>query len=88
VGITATDECRVDQKGRVTIPRSIRESLGIEPGEEVTVSVDDGTVVIRPQVSREEFAETMAGVVSDETRDDDAEPTDPRTLKEDWTSDL
>lgn len=81
----AADERRVDEKGRVTIPRSIRDSLGIEAGSDVTTSVDGGTVVIRPQISREEFAETMAGVVSAETRAADAEPTDPRTLKADWT---
>lgn len=84
----AANERRVDEKGRVTIPRSIRESLGIEPGEEVTITVADDRVVIRPQVSRKEFAETMAGVVSDETRAADAEPTDPRSLTSDWTNDL
>lgn len=84
----ATDQRRVDEKGRVTIPQSVRESLGIEPGEEVTISVDDGSVVIRPRVSREEFVETMTGVVSNKTRAEGAEPADPRDLKGDWTSDL
>ncbi|WP_123536114.1 AbrB/MazE/SpoVT family DNA-binding domain-containing protein [Halosimplex salinum] len=84
----AAEERRVDEKGRVTIPQSVRESLGIEPGEEVTVSVDDGSVVIRPRVTREEFVETMTGVITEETRADDAEAIDPRDLKEDWTSDL
>lgn len=83
----ATDERRVDEKGRVTIPQSIRESLDIEPGEEVTVSLEDGRVVIRPRVSREEFVETMAGVVNERSRAADAEPRDPTTMKDDWTSD-
>jgi AbrB family looped-hinge helix DNA binding protein len=87
-GIVATDSRRIDEKGRVTIPQSIRESLGIEPGEEVTVSTEEGRVVIRPRVSREEFVETMAGVINEETRADGAKPRDPTTLKDDWTSDL
>jgi AbrB family looped-hinge helix DNA binding protein len=84
----AADGRRVDEKGRVTIPQSIRESLGIEPGEEVTFALDDGTVVIRPRVSREEFVETMAGVVNDRTRKEGAAATDPEEMKADWTSDL
>ncbi len=79
---------RVDGKGRVTLPRSVRESLGIEAGEEVTVELDDGQVVIRPQVSREAFVEAMVGCIDEETRDSSANPTDPRELKADWTSDL
>lgn len=84
----AADERQVDEKGRVTIPRRMRESLGIEPGEAVTVTLDDGRVVIRPQVSREEFVDTMAGVVGAEARAGDAEPSDPRAMKADWTSDV
>jgi AbrB family looped-hinge helix DNA binding protein len=81
-------ERRVDEKGRVTLPQSIRESLGIEAGEAVTVELDDGRVVIRPRVSREAFVEEMAGCIDAESRADSAEPTDPRELKVDWTSDL
>lgn len=88
VGTMATEERRVDEKGRVTIPRSIRETLGIEPGEEVALTLEEGSVVIRPQVSREAFVETMVGCVDDGTRAADAEPADPRELAADWTSDL
>lgn len=79
---------RVDSKGRVTIPDSIRRSLDIEPGEEVDVALEEGKVVIRPNVSRDEFIESMEGCITEETQADDVEPMDPRKLKEDWTSDL
>lgn len=79
---------RLDSKGRVTIPQSIRESLNLDPGEEVTVELDDGRVVVQPRVSRDQFIETMAGCVNTETRDRDAEPSDPLELKADWTEDL
>jgi AbrB family looped-hinge helix DNA binding protein len=84
----ASEHRRVDEKGRVTLPQSIRESLGIEAGEEVTVELDDGEVVIRPQVTREAFVEQMAGCIDGNTRAESVEPTDPRELKADWTSDL
>lgn len=79
---------RLDSKGRVTIPQSIRESLNLEPGEEVTVELVDGRVVVQPRVSREEFIDTMAGCVNADTRADEAEPADPLELKADWTKDL
>lgn len=79
---------RIDAKGRVTIPRSIRTSLNLEPGEEVGVALEDGRVVIRPRVTRDAFVEAMEGYIDADTRAEDAEPSEPRKLKADWTSDL
>ena len=59
----ATEERRVDEKGRVTIPRRVRESLGIDPGSEVTIEAIEGEIVVRPKVSRDDFVATMTGVV-------------------------
>lgn len=89
VGIMgASEKRRVDEKGRVTIPQAIRESLHIDPGEEVEVELADGRIVIRPRISREEFADELRGSITDETRAEDAEPMDPLETKADWTSDL
>lgn len=79
---------RVDDKGRVTIPREIRERLGLDPGEEVTVAISDGEVVIRPKVSRDAAIAALRGCVNDSTRRSDADPSDPVDLKDDWTADL
>lgn len=80
----ATDHDRViDDKGRVTIPKELRERLGLEPGERVRLDVEDGRLVVRLQVSREEFVETMEGCIDEETLREDAEeiePTDPLGL--------
>lgn len=86
----ATDDetRRIDAKGRVTIPQPIRESLDLDPGEEVTVELVDGRIVVRPRVSREAFIDHMEGCLNAATRADDAEPTDPLELKADWTEDL
>lgn len=39
---------RVGPKGQVVLPKAIRERLGIEPGDEVTVDERGNDVVIRP----------------------------------------
>ena len=84
----SADEQRVDEKGRVRIPESIRDRVGIEAGARVRIVVEDGELVIRPEVSREEFVETMAGVIDAENRKSDAPSVDPDDLKRDWTSDI
>lgn len=40
---------RVTTKGQVTIPKSIREELGIEPGDEVAFEETDAGYIIRKQ---------------------------------------
>ena len=39
---------RVGPKGQVVIPKSLRDELGIEPGDEVTFWRDGDHVVVRP----------------------------------------
>ncbi|ARS89621.1 AbrB/MazE/SpoVT family DNA-binding domain-containing protein [Natrarchaeobaculum aegyptiacum] len=87
---TDTDERRIDPKGRVTIPKTIRRRLALEAGEHVEVAIEEGAVVIRPtsQVSRSEFVETMEGCITAETRRQPAGSLAPDELKADWTSDL
>lgn len=83
-----SEDRRVDEKGRVTIPQSIREALHIDPGEEVAVELEDGRIVIHPRIDREDLVGTLEGCVNEETRAADADPLDPADLKADWTSDL
>lgn len=47
-------------KGRVTIPKTIRDSLGLKPGSEVVFDVDaDGAILLRgkrrPSVKKDRF---------------------------------
>jgi len=83
--VDSSETRRVDEEGRVTLPQSIRESLGIGAGDEVTVELDDGQVVLQPRVSRAAFVAEMRGCVNASTRADSADPTDPRELETDWT---
>ena len=49
-------------KGRVTLPKELRASLGVKPGDKLTLSqLSDGTVVIR--VKRQKLSE-LAGILT------------------------
>ncbi len=38
----APTKARIDRQGRLVIPAEIRRELGLEPGEAVTLTVEDG----------------------------------------------
>ena len=40
-------EVRLDERGRITIPREVRERLGLRPGERLLVRVQGDSIVIR-----------------------------------------
>lgn len=39
---------KIDDKGRITIPREIRRKVGLRGGDYVRIRVDDGNIVIEP----------------------------------------
>ena len=39
---------KVTRKGQVTIPKEIRESLGVEEGDVVEVKAEGGVVLVKP----------------------------------------
>ena len=45
-GVIAINDARVMSKGQVTIPKSVRMSLGIAPGDRVTFITENGSVRI------------------------------------------
>jgi len=38
---------RVSNKGQITIPKEIRETIGVEPGDMIAYEVDRGGVVLK-----------------------------------------
>ncbi|MBI2865343.1 MAG: AbrB/MazE/SpoVT family DNA-binding domain-containing protein [Chloroflexi bacterium] len=45
----------VTSKGQVTLPKAIRDALGIEPGSEVEFDLDEGRVILRKRAPAEAF---------------------------------
>jgi len=39
---------RITSKGQITIPQQVRRALGLEPGDEVDIVVEDGAARIVP----------------------------------------
>ena len=87
---TFADSAKVMAKGQITIPKDVREVLGVESGDRVTFIVESGSVrlvnsaVYAMQMLRLEMAgeAERAGLDSDdaiaalvkELRDEDAKP--------------
>ncbi len=44
------EKAKISQKGQVTIPKSIREKLGLEPGKKVSFEVRGKEAVIYPEI--------------------------------------
>lgn len=48
-----TDITTLTSKGQVTVPRAIREQLGLKSGDKMAFTLlSDGTVVMRPKTRR------------------------------------
>lgn len=57
-----TAESTMTVKGQVTVPREIRDQLGLKSGDKMAFTVlGDGTVVMRPKTRR---LADLAGVLS------------------------
>jgi len=69
---------KVDSKGRIVLPKSVREKLDITPGTEVTIHEDDGKAVVDPEPAPEEILDRMDDLIAD--IDADPEPTPPKEL--------
>ncbi|QCC52577.1 AbrB/MazE/SpoVT family DNA-binding domain-containing protein [Halapricum salinum] len=53
----ASETRTVGERGQVTIPKELRERLGIMGGDEVVVREEDGRVIIEQMTVRERLAE-------------------------------
>ena len=67
----------VDSKGRIVLPKEVREHLDITPGTEVTVREEAGKVVVEPEDDPEEIIERMEQLVAETaTQRDETRPLD------------
>jgi AbrB family looped-hinge helix DNA binding protein len=73
------DEVVVDDRGRILIPKKLREKLGLRPGYTARIEIKDEKLVISPPISPEEFFAQVEGCIVE------GNPTmDPLKLKEIW----
>jgi AbrB family looped-hinge helix DNA binding protein len=59
----ASGTSRATSKGQITIPIEVRRALGIQPGDVVTIRLDDcGRAIVEPQKA---LAERTSGMFKD-----------------------
>ncbi|ERH02654.1 MAG: looped-hinge helix DNA binding domain, AbrB family [Halonotius sp. J07HN6] len=63
----------VDSKGRIVLPKEIRDRLDITPGTEVTIRESDGKAVVDPESDPAEILDRMDDLIA--AIDADPEPT-------------
>ena len=74
-----TKEVSVDDKGRVLIPKEVRDRVGLKAGGRARLKVENERIIIMPPTSPEEFIEEMEGCIREGT------PTiNPLKLKKIW----
>ena len=61
---------RVTQKGQVTIPKDVRESLGIKPGSSVKFKVVEGKCVVEKEI-KENKLEKWVGYLKSKKKTDE-----------------
>ncbi|MBS7648764.1 MAG: AbrB/MazE/SpoVT family DNA-binding domain-containing protein [Candidatus Bathyarchaeia archaeon] len=73
------EDISIDNKGRILIPKKIREMVRLKAGGKARLKVEDEKIIIMPPISPEEFMEEMEGCIRNGT------PTiDPLKLKKMW----
>jgi AbrB family looped-hinge helix DNA binding protein len=55
--MSKSERRKVGERGQVTLPKQLREKLGISGGDEVVVHEEDGRIVVEKSVTRDELAE-------------------------------
>lgn len=49
IEVEKSDKIEMDDRGRITIPKSIRERLGIVPGDEFELGLEGSRIVLRTE---------------------------------------
>nr|MDO8133618.1 AbrB/MazE/SpoVT family DNA-binding domain-containing protein [Candidatus Njordarchaeum guaymaensis] len=71
----------IDDKGRIAIPKRLREELDLREGSKVRLLSEDGRIVIMKPVSPNEFIREMEGFIREGST---VQKANPLKLKEIW----
>lgn len=76
-----TDKATIDEKGRIVVPRSLREKSGLRQGVKVRLRREGRGILVARSMSPEEFIDGMEGFIK---KGSPAPQTDPLRLKRIW----
>lgn len=71
----------VDERGRILIPKELREAHGLSPGSAVVISETNGGIEIRRALSRQDALKRLEGAIPKDAR---GPRLDPLKLKKIW----
>lgn len=77
MGWVMQGETDIDERGRIVIPRELREKLKLRPAQKLRVEAKDHELILRAVLDPEEFIKEMKGCVS-------GSKVKPEELKEIW----
>jgi AbrB family looped-hinge helix DNA binding protein len=80
-GIGMVEDTVIDDKGRITIPKRLREELDLREGSKVKLVSEDGKIVIMKPVTPNEFIREMEGFIEEGSA---VQKANPLKLKEIW----
>mgnify|MGYP002154706852 CR=1 FL=1 len=56
-------EVTVDDRGRILIPKEVRDKVGLQAGRKARLEVEGHNIIVMPPVSPEEFIAEMEGCI-------------------------
>lgn len=71
----------IDERGRIVIPRDVREALGFSPERPVVWERVEGGILLRPALPMKEALRRLRGAIPKRAR---GKRSDPLRLKELW----
>lgn len=77
MGLGMGETTKIDDKGRVTLPKHIRDELDLRADQELSIELREREVVLTVSPSVKEFASSLKGCVTGPT-------IDPLELKKIW----
>jgi antitoxin PrlF len=73
----------ITSKGQITLPKAVRESLGVETGQKVEILLEDGVATVRPYgATEEQLLGSLAAYAVGKPSDKAAVATSVNTAKE------
>jgi AbrB family looped-hinge helix DNA binding protein len=78
-GKMSIEEVIVDNKGRILIPKEVRDKVGLQAGGKARLKIEKEKIIIMPPISPEDFINEMEGCIKEGTPS-----INPLELKKIW----
>ncbi len=56
---------KVEDRGRIIIPKEIRDKLGLKPGSELEIILEEGKIKILPKMLLSEISSELKGCIKE-----------------------